>query len=196
MSKSPAPALSGVLRSQLQGRLLAEVFLGNDELGISDLARLLDAPVATVRREADRLVKAGVLADRSQGRNRMVRANRDSLAHGPLRELILVTFGPTHVIADEFQQVDGIGRLFIYGSWAARYLGEQGPEPGDVDVLIVGSPDRDEVFDASVRAEKRLHREVNTTIVSLDRWSKAEDPFLREIQRRPLIPIIQGEVER
>lgn len=189
MSKSAAPALSGVLRSQLQGQLLAEVFLGSTELSITDLARLLDAPVATVRLEADRLVKAGVLADRRQGRSRLIRANQESLAYRPLRDLILVTFGPTHVVADEFQRIKGIDGLFIYGSWAARYAGEQGPEPGDVDVLVVGTADRDDVYEAAERAEKRLHREVNTTIVSAMRWSLADEPFLQEVRRRPLIPV-------
>jgi predicted nucleotidyltransferase len=29
--------------------------------------------------------------------------------------------------------------LAVFGSWAARYRGERGPVPGDVDLLVVGT---------------------------------------------------------
>jgi hypothetical protein len=65
-----------------------------------------------------------------------------------------------------------------------------GPPPGDIDVLVVGRVDRDEAFDAAQRAEARLGREVNATIVSEDRWAAAAEPFLREIKHRPLVPVL------
>jgi predicted nucleotidyltransferase len=79
--------------------------------------------------------------------------------------------------------------LFIFGSWAARYQGERGRTPGDVDVLVVGAPDRDDVFDASERAGHRLARDVNVTVVSCERWRTASEPFLQEVHRRPLVPL-------
>jgi len=32
----------------------------------------------------------------------------------------------------------GMEEAFVFGSWAARYLGEPGPAPKDIDVLVVG----------------------------------------------------------
>ena len=39
------------------------------------------------------------------------------------------------VISEEFGTVDRIEQLMIYGSWAARYEGEAGPAPNDVDYV-------------------------------------------------------------
>lgn len=40
-------------------------------------------------------------------------------------------------------------QAYIYGSWAARYLGEPGPVPQDVDVLAIGTASDDDLYDAA-----------------------------------------------
>lgn len=188
--RTSAPPLLAVFRSQLQGDLLAQVFLGAAALSISDLARALEAPVATVAREVTRLVQAGLLSTTPQGRSLLVSANDQNPAVHPLRELVLIAFGPRQVVAEEFRPIAGIKELHIFGSWAARYLGEAGPVPGDVDVLVIGTVDRDAVYDAADRAAKRLRREVNPTVVSAQRWQTGEEPFLRQVRARPLVPLL------
>ena len=103
----------------------------------------------------------------------------------PLPELVMIAFGPRQVITDEFDAVGGVEELLIFGSWAARYQGESGPPPGAVDVLVVGQPDCDDVYEAAQRAQGRLGREVNIVLVSPARWKEAAEPFLQEIRRRP-----------
>lgn len=189
MSKSPAPPLMAVFRSQLQGEILSQVLLAPGRHTSSDLARLLGAPFPTVRREVERLTSAGILRGERVGRSRLLEPNVDSPAYRPLRDLVMVAFGPRQVVEEEFSGLEGLRGLYIYGSWAARYAGEPGPEPGDIDVLLVGSVDRDDAYGAAERAERRLGREVNTTVVSLDRWDAAAEPFLIELHRRPLVMI-------
>lgn len=79
--------------------------------------------------------------------------------------------------------------IYIFGSWAARYQGEEGPTPADVDVLIIGSPDRDEVYQAALRSERRLGREVKTTIRSKATWQSARDGFVRQVRSSPIVPV-------
>lgn len=184
--RTKAPPLLAIFRSQLQGELLAEIFLGPDQRTITDLATRLVAPVSTVQREVTRLEQAGILRTERLGRGRVVMVDERNPAVRPLRELVEVTFGPRHVISDEFAALNGIEGLLVFGSWAARYQGLEGRLPGDVDVLIVGNPDRDEVYEAAERAQRRLHREVNTTVMDSDRWH-GDEPFVQEIRRRPLI---------
>jgi predicted nucleotidyltransferase len=189
--RTSAPPLLAVFRSQLQGELLAQVFLDSAEAStVSELARALGAPVATVAREVSRLAAAGVLLTNRRGRALLVSANETNPAVQPLRELVLIAFGPRQVITDEFGSIAGIQELLLFGSWAARYLGEQGPVPGDIDVLVVGEVDRDAIYDAAERAARRLRREVNPTTVSPARWASNEDPFLRNVRSRPLLPVI------
>lgn len=181
-----------IFRSQLQGEVLAQVFLAPGNHSMSSLARLLGESNASVRREVTRLLDAGVLRDRRAGRTRLLEANADSIAFRPLRDLIMVSFGPRRVVEEEFSGVANLESLYIYGSWAARYRGETGPEPRDIDVLVVGDAvDRDAVYEAAERAEKRLGREVNPTVVSTARWADATEPFLRQLRSRPLVPVVE-----
>ncbi len=93
---------------------------------------------------------------------------------------------------EEFADLAGLVELSIFGSWAARYRGKRGSVPGDVDVLVVGRLDRDDVYDAADRAARRLHREVNPTVMSVQRWrmpQESADPFVRELRGRPLVQL-------
>lgn len=189
MSKPPAPPLMAIFRSQLQGELLARVLLASGSPSVSDLARELDVPFSTVHREIQRLISAGILHDVRVGRTRTISLNITNLAYRPLRDLVLVTFGPRRVVEEEFSKLSGLEGLFIYGSWAARYTGEEGPVPGDVDVLVIGSVDRDDAYDAAEKAQKRLSREVNPTVVSRQRWNDGNEPFLAQLRSRPLVRI-------
>lgn len=190
--RTSAPALLPLFRSRLQGDLLARVLLNDATHTVSDLARGLHAPVATVQREVQRLQQAGILATSRVGRARLVAADEANPALAPLRQLVMIAFGPRQVVAEEFASV-GATAVSIFGSWAARYEGEQGPPPGDVDVLVLGQPDRDEVYDAADRAQARLGRPVNTTIVSDERWEATDEPFLQGLKQRPSLTVLPQE---
>jgi hypothetical protein len=185
-----APPLMAIFRSQLQGELLARVMLSDKPITIADLARDLSAPLPTVAREVNRLHAAGILALNRQGRAQLVTADGGNPAVRPLRDLVAIAFGPRQIVLEEFGAVPDMSELHIFGSWAARFLGEPGPVPGDVDVLVVGPVDRDEVYDAADRATRRLHREVNPTVVSERRWTDLSDPFINQVKHRPLVQLL------
>jgi hypothetical protein len=179
-----------VFRSRLQGEVLALLF-GDPavEWTAEDLARRTGHPRHTVANELRRLESADLITVRMIGRSKLVQANAGSPYFEPLARLALMSFGPPYVIREEFRALGNVERLFIYGSWAARYAGEQGPAPHDVDVLLIGEPDRDAVYDATRRAEERLGREVNVTIRDAERWKNATDGFTRQLRSSPLVEI-------
>lgn len=185
-----APSLLPVLRSRLQGELLA-LMLGvpEREWTISDLAGAAGQPYASVATELRRLAAAGVIATRTIGRSRLVRANADSPYFEPLARLMLLSFGVPRVVAEEFGGLAAVEEVLIFGSWAARYEGETGPQPHDVDVLVIGGPDRDEVYEAARRAEDRVGREVNPTVRSAEDWARSEDGFLRTVRSSPVLQV-------
>jgi predicted nucleotidyltransferase len=93
------------------------------------------------------------------------------------------------VIGPALRDVPDIDEVFIFGSWAARYLGVPGPEPADVDVMIVGTPSRRLVGRALRPLSDLLGREVNETIVSGERWRESREVFVRTVKRGPLVPV-------
>lgn len=189
--RSDAPRLLPVLRSQHQADLLTMLLLHPDkEYTIADLARLSSVPQSTVSGEVRRLAEAGILTVRPAGRSRLVSVNEDSRLSGPLTELLTLTYGPHVVVGEEFAGLDDVALVVIFGSWAARYRGERGQPPKDVDVLVVGTPDRVAMYTAAERAEARLGRPVNPTVCSLDQWARPVEPFILEIKSRPYLAVI------
>lgn len=190
-----APPLLPLLRSQVQGDLLALLFLHPDEeFSLTDVARLAHVTVAGVHHEVTRLLQAGLIRDRRVGNNRMVRADTSSVLAGPLTDLLAVTYGPRPVLSDALRDVPGVEHAYIYGSWAARYSGVPGPVPNDVDLLVVGTADLDDLEDAVRPAGRRLRREVNVRRIAPDVWARAErdedtSAFLTTVTAAPLVAL-------
>lgn len=160
---------------------------------MTDLARRSGAAVATVHHEVARLVDGGIFRDRRVGRSRLVRANLDIALAGPLTDLLAVTYGPLPTLAEAMTGIVGIDEAYIYGSWAARYAGLRGPVPHDVDVVIVGTADRDELQRAADLVESRIGGEINIRRVSAKAWrSDAPDAFVATVRSRPMVDIRSG----
>lgn len=140
-------------------------------------------------READRLERAGLVRSERIGRQRILRPNLESPYYPELHGLLLKAFGPARMVGPALADVPGSERAFIFGSWAARYLGEPGEQPADVDVMIVGAPARRAVAAAMRSLSERLGREVNATVVSPERSSQGSDGFIRQVQRGALVEV-------
>jgi len=189
--RSAAPALLPVFRSQLQADILAALLLNPErEYSLTELAQRFGAPLSTVHGEVKRLTEARLLRRRNVGRSAMVQANPGNRLVGPLTELLLLSWGPLQVIADEFAELDGAERVLIFGSWAARYLQRPGPPPHDLDVLVVGGPGRGSVYDAADRAQQRLGMPVNPVIRAAEAWRDAADPLIQQIQSGPFVMVL------
>jgi len=190
----PAPPLLPLFRSTHQAELLVLVLINPDtENSLSDLARRLGVHHATVNREVDRLESAGLLRSRRVGNLRLVQANPESPILPEVRALVLKAIGPAHVVAQELNRVPGIQAAWIYGSWAERAAGQPGPPPRDLDVLVIGSPDRNAVHRAARAAEERLGLDVNVLVRSPEAWARPEEGFLITVRRGALVPVPLAE---
>jgi DNA-binding transcriptional ArsR family regulator len=185
--RTPAPSLAPILRSATQGRLLTVLATDPERsYGIRELAQAADTSPTTVQREIDRAEDAGVVVSHHEGRNRRVRINTGHYLYQPLRQLLLATFGAPAIIADEFAGLRGAEQILLYGSWVARYEGQDGPPPRDIDVLVIGDDiDRAAVDAAADRAERRLALPVQATIRSQEAWYATRDPFVATVRSRP-----------
>ena len=148
---------------------------------MSDLAARLGVPLSTLHREVVRLDEAGLITSRTLGRNRLLRANAAHPAAPALTQFLEVTFGPRAVVAEEFA-IPGAEQVLVFGSWAARYAGQAGPPPHDIDVLVVGKVDRADLYDAADRAHARLGIEVNPVVRSAKQWQDPEDALVAHIK--------------
>src|SRR6266704_3408368 len=189
VDRQPAPSLLPILRSQQQGEILA-LLLGDPELELSltEIAARLSVPHPSVYREIQRAEQAGLVTSRKIGNTRLVRADTASPYYGGLAEILTRAFGVPAVLTEALRDVNGITAAYIYGSWAARHHGQPGQRPvGDIDVLILGEPDRDQLYAALSDAEERLGRPVQATIREADWLDAGSGAFHDTVTSRPLL---------
>lgn len=184
-----------LLRSRIQAEIITWLVLHPESAtSLSDLAHRLHTSPPTVTREVNRLSDAGLIVEERRGNLRLIRFDPNTPLSRPLTELMAAAFGPIPALSDALSGVAEVQRAYVYGSWAARYQGLPGDVPRDIDVLVVGEADADDLDEAARLAERRLGREVNIRQVRPERWADEEtsDPFLRSVREHPRVLLDLG----
>jgi predicted nucleotidyltransferase len=131
-----------------------------------------------------------LVTSRKLGNTRLVRADTTSPYYTGLADVLTKAFGVPAVLAEVLRPVTGISSACIYGSWAARHEGRPGQRPvGDIDLLVLGDPDRDQLYDALSAAEHRLGRPVQATIRPPDWLDTGSGSFHDTVTSRPLVQL-------
>ncbi len=192
--RTQPPAIAPFFRSQLQARLLAALLLGTtEEVGAPELQDRLGASRSGINQELGRLLDAGILTRRMVGRSALYRPAEDSPLVEPLRTLVERTVGVEPELRRALAAVDGVEAAAIYGSWAA---GTSVRPLSDVDVLVIGDTNADELERAIRRVERLAGREVNLTRYDRDDWLervRLGSGFARTVLDRPRIALV-GEI--
>jgi predicted nucleotidyltransferase len=188
--KYPVPLLAPILRSNMQGEILAALLLHPDqEFTLTELSSLTGAAHSQVHGEVTRLTTAGWALGRKVGRSRLIRAATEHSMYRPMVQILELSYGPLVVLPEILARVARVREAYIYGSWAARYAGEAGSAPRDLDVLLVGSPSRQEMFAAAADASARLGLEVNIARVDTHAWEHDDDGFVATVRARPHVAL-------
>jgi len=189
VDRSPTPPLLPILRSRQQGEILA-LLLGDPdlELSLTEISERTGAPHPSVYREVQRAEQAGLVTSRKVGNTRLVRANTDSPYYPGLADVLTRAFGVPAVLSEALRRVKGVEEAYIYGSWAARHEGQAGQRPiGDIDVLILGQPDRDQLYEVLSAAEERLGRPVQATVREAGWLKSGSGSFHESVTSRPML---------
>jgi predicted nucleotidyltransferase len=193
--RTAAPTPLPLFRSEGQARLLTHIYLsyGRSDAPLAEIARDLGLDPGGVAREATRLEHAGLITSTRVGRQRHLRANTDSPYYEPLRDLLARAYGPPRLIGRALARLGGVERALIYGSWAARHLNQPGPPPNDIDVLVVGSPDRRALARTARELGDQLGLEVDPHVVSASDYENGATGFLRTVEEGPTVAVVLEE---
>lgn len=183
--------MAPLFRSEQQLAILAVLFAdGASDVPIGELADRAGVAQATASREVARLAEHGLVITRPLGRNTLVTANWSLSWAKELQSILLQTVGVLGRLGDVLRSIGGIEEAYIFGSWAARYTGEPGPPPRDIDVVVVGSVPLRNVRRACRSVEEELRIDVNPVVVDPPQWHAAKvEPFIAQIKGQPLVQI-------
>lgn len=184
--------LSETLFRHTRGAIL-RVLYGHvgESFYLRQLARLTDISLGPVQREIRQLVDAGLVTRKTVGSQTLYSANEESPVFREIKSLVKKTVGMHDVLAEALETLrKKINFAFVYGSVARS---RENPE-SDVDLMVVGDVEFDEVVEKLSAAEKTLHREINPTVFTAREFhKKASGNFLKNVVDERKLFIIGGE---
>lgn len=183
--------LSDALFSTTQQKVLGLLYGQPDRsFYTKEILRLTAMGVATIKRELDRMVAAGILTMQPRGNQHHYQANPDCPIYPELLGIIKKTFGIVDVLRLALEPIQGhIERAFVFGSIAS------GKETAnsDVDLMIIGDVNFADTVAALYSAQETLGREINPKIYRDKEWKvlvKSKDAFIKEVLKKPRMDVI------
>lgn len=191
MGRTATTETMPIWRSDAQPALLYCLFYDSSARTAAAIAERFGLSRQAVSTEARRLLGAGIIRHHVVGRNKLLAMVDAHPAASALRTLVNLTIGPL-VDLGRLYDIDGVERVLVFGSWARRHLGEPGPTPRDIDVLVIGTPDDYSVTSFCLDLSGRHGVEVSPMIVSSDEFAiRGRNPILDEIASGPLVEVRQ-----
>lgn len=160
-----------------------------------EIIRLTGMGVATIKRELDRMVGAGLLTMTRIGNQHHYQANPECPIYHELLGIVKKTFGVAGVIREALAPLAGeIAWVFIFGSVAS---GKES-SGSDIDLMVIGGVGYSEVVTALYSVQQELGREINPKIFTNGEWTercKTGDAFIKEVLAKPRMDVMRGSNE-
>jgi predicted nucleotidyltransferase len=174
--------------------LILELFFNRPEKSyyFRELGKLIGKAPGVFQKDINELVKKGILLSERQANSRFFKLNPRHHLHGEFKSIFLKTVGAVGKLKERLKGLKEIDLAFVFGSFARN----QADQFSDVDLMIIGNPDEDQLITIISKIESELDREVNYCIFSpLDfkKGLKEREVFLLDILANPKIFIIGEE---
>lgn len=179
-----------MVTSKLRRELLA-LYFANPDKGyyLRELERMLGFSVGNIRRELLKLEREGLFERKHVANLVYYHLNRAYPLFQEMKNIVYKTVGIAGSLKEAVGKIKGIEFAVIYGSYA------RGEESGtsDVDILIVGEPDMDQLIEVVQKAEMRLRREINYTVYDKHEFGKkkrSKDSFILDVLQNPKVFLV------
>lgn len=188
--------LGDALFTTTQKRVLGLLYLQPEQsFYTKQILRLTGMGVATIKRELDRMLAAGILQMNKIGNQHHYQANPECPIFQELQGIVNKTFGIADVMRTVLKPLSSqIDWTFIFGSVAS---GKE-TSGSDIDLMVIGDVSFSDVVAATYPVQESLGREINPKIYTREEWIKlnsSNDAFINEVLEKPGINIIGDENE-
>lgn len=187
-------SLASALFSDSQSKVHRWIFGQPDrQYHLSELRRLTGLGSASLQRELNRLVGAGLVRSEHRGNMRYFQAYAQSPVYAELVALTRKTLGVVPVLQEALAPLlPKLQAAWVYGSVARQ----TDTAHSDVDVMLVGDDlFLGEVLGLLLPAEAQLGRKINPncyTTEEFERRRREPDSFVNRVLSQPVLPLIEG----
>jgi len=160
---------------------------------LRQLEKKLYFPVQNIRRELINLEKSGMFKREKSGNQVYYFLNRKSSIYSDMRNIISKTIGIENQLRKSLSEIRGIKSAFIFGSFADGTRDSL----SDIDTMIVGDIDENNLIKKISRLEDKIEREINYHIYGekeFEERKKEKDSFISKILSKPVI-FLMGDNE-
>ncbi len=155
-----------------------------------EIIRLTGMGVATIKRELDRMVAAGILSMTKIGNQHHYQAEPDCPLYHELISIIKKTVGVSDDIKSAIALlIKKINWAFIFGSVASN----KETATSDIDLMLVGDVKFSDVVKVLYLIQETLVREINPKIYGVEELNQmrlSNDAFIKEILSKPRMDIV------
>ena len=177
-------------RSKARRALLAYYFTNpRARLHLRDLAGRLGIDPSNLSKELGRLEREGLFLSEVSGRQKYFQLNREYPLFSEVRSIVAKTIGAVPLLAQSLTKIEGIEEAYLYGSFARN----QQDTASDIDVLLIGKPESDALAEALQKLERRLGREINSTVLTrkeLESRRARKDAFLENVWHNRRVALV------
>ena len=193
---TPMTQLSDALFTETQQKVLGLLYgQANRSFYLKEILRLTGMGVATIKRELDRMLAAGILNMNKIGNQHHYQANSECPIYAELITLIKKTVGLTEPIREALSPLSKkIDWAFMFGSIAS---GKESAA-SDIDLMIIGDVLFSEAANALYPVQETLGREVNPKIYRKNEWARLEqdnDAFIKDVMNKPRMDVMGEQDE-
>ena len=180
-------------RSRVRDRILLEFFARpGTSAHVREMARRVNASAPSVGGELSELARLGILQTQTVGRSLVYSVNEKSPLLGEIRGLVQKTIGVEGLIRKAIEGLPGLDAAYIFGSHAAG----TDTARSDVDLLVIGRPDRVALSEQLAAVERTIGRDVNvvTKTEAELRERRRSDSFWRQVLGKPMVHVTGREI--
>lgn len=186
--------LSDIITSKVRIKIL-QLFLSDvtEMYHVRGIVRETKEEINAVRRELERLEKAGMLKNEKRGNRLYYWVRRDYPYFGDLASIVAKSTGLGAEIVENRKKIGKVSYVMFSGKFVRR---KERRRDDEVDILIVGEVVLPELAALIRKEESQRGKEINYTVMSKEEFDfrkKRRDPFLLGILSGSRVMIIGDE---
>ncbi len=176
------------LKSKLTQKVLAFLFLEEEEFYASALAKRLELDRGNLIRKLHELEILGLLKSEVRGHEKYYKLDPKFPLIKEYKAIAQKTFGIEQQLKSILQELNGVEKAFLFGSYARNKMDKY----SDIDLFVIGKHSTLELQKQIAKLQKEYNREIN--VIGMDNGEfnrkQKKDPFLKKILKSPTIELI------
>ena len=162
--------LESLITSKTRIKLLLKFFINpSTKAYLRELAKEFDVSTNSIRLELNRLEESNLLISQTQGRTVQYQANTKNTLFKDIRNIALKYVGIDSLIENIISKLGDLRSAYIIGDYA------YGMDTGIIDVVLIGSIDKDILNQLVEKTEILIHRKIKWLILEEEELESLKD---------------------